>query len=100
MIPWVIALVTLFGWNAIAPDHSRSRKDDWATGIERYKLADNDQIPGRAFNPLVFLAPHPSGGTYSLDLPSMLLRIETRHHQAAFQIREGAIRGRAPPFGG
>jgi len=97
LTPWVIAIVALFGLNALVPDQSHARESDSSDGIGLMKLADYAQTPGRITNPLVFLAPPPSGGTCSVGLASLFLRIETRRDQPVFHFCEGANRGRAPP---
>jgi hypothetical protein len=96
-IPWVIALVALFGVNALIPDQSRSRRNETSEEIGISQLADNAQAPGRITHPLIFLIPDFSGKSGFLSASSSILHIETRRDLPAVQSLEGAVQGRAPP---
>jgi hypothetical protein len=99
LIPWVIALVALVGWNAFTPDHARARKPGSSGEMEFSQLTDDATPPGRISIPQVFLAYHPLDGTSPLLASSGLVVIEKRGDQPVFRFREGTVRGRAPPAG-
>jgi hypothetical protein len=99
LIPWVIALVTLIGLNALAPDHARVRKNDPSGEMGLSQLADDAATPGRICSLQTLPAPHPADGIRALCLSSRLVLIEERRGQAVFQALEGAAQGRAPPAG-
>lgn len=96
-IPWVIALVVLFGVNALVPDQSRSRRDEASEEIGISQLSDHAQAPGRITHPLVFLIPDFSGKFGFLSASSSILHIETRRDLPVVQSLDGAVQGRAPP---
>jgi len=97
LIPWVIALVALFGMNAFVQDHSRIGKGDSADGMGLSQVADDAQILGRVASSQAHLAPSPSTQAGFLGLTSSLLGIEICRIAPAFQAVRGALRGRAPP---
>lgn len=97
LIPWVIALVALFGMNAFVQDHSRIGKGDFADGMGLSQVADDAQILGRVASPQAYLAMPPSTKAGFLGLTSSLLGIEICRIAPAFQAARGALRGRAPP---
>ena len=99
LIPWVIALVALVGWNTFTPDHARARKSGSSGEMEFSQLADDVPPPGRISTPQVFLAYHPPDGTSPLLAASRLVLIEKRGDKPAFRSREGTVRGRATPAG-
>lgn len=97
LIPWVIALVTLFGVNALVPDQSRSRRHETSDEIGISQLADSAQAPGRIYNPQVFLVPDFSSQFGVLSSSSSIQRIESRRDMPVVQPLGGAVQGRAPP---
>lgn len=99
LIPWVIALVTLIGLNALVPDQARARKIDSSGELELSQLADDATPAGRISNSQIFLAPHPKDATGTMGSSSGLVLIEKHRCQSVPQDKEGAIRGRAPPAG-
>ena len=98
LIPWIVAVLALVGWNALIPDHARSRKLGASGELEISQLADDTQPLGRVASPQVFLTDQPTG-TKDLSQSSCLVLIEKRGGQAILQSRDGKIRGRAPPVG-
>jgi hypothetical protein len=96
-IPWVFALVALFGVNALVPDQSRSRRNETAEEIGISQLADNAQAPGRITHPLVFLIPDLSNQSGFPCASSSILHIETHRDLPVVRSLEGAVQGRAPP---
>jgi hypothetical protein len=98
-IPWVLALVALFGLNALAPDHSNSKIGESSDDIELSQVAHDAQKLGRIFNPQIFLHPTPSGEIGLLDSSSLFLCIETGRELTAVPSLRGAVQGRAPPAG-
>lgn len=97
LIPWVVALVALFAWNAAAPDHPLAKKCDSLKETGLSQLTDNDQTPGRISNPLLFLTPATSAGIGLLDLPSLIPFTESHRDLPMLPSVGGAVRGRAPP---
>jgi hypothetical protein len=97
LIPWVIALVTLFGLNAIAPNHARSRKSEPQEGIGLSQPANDAQTSGRVSNPLVFVATTSRDDFKLLNQPSWRLPIETPTTTPTVRSPKGAVQGRAPP---
>jgi hypothetical protein len=97
MIPWVVALVALFGLNALAPGCFNTKKSESPEGIGLCQPADEVAIPARVSNPLVYCEPSPSDRARFLALFLGLLRIETHRDQPAVEALEGAPQGRAPP---
>jgi len=97
LIPWVIAMVTLIGLNALVPDHARARKIQSSGELELSQLAEDAQLPGRISHSQAFPVPHPADGAGTLSSSSRLVLIEKRREQPTFRFEEGAIRGRAPP---
>jgi len=97
LIPWVIALVALFGLNAIAPNHSLTKKSDSLRGIGLSQQSADIQTPGRFSNSLAYVAPTPCDWAMAPG-SSLLLCIETRMDHTVVQSLRGAVRGRAPPW--
>lgn len=97
LIPWVIALVALFGVNALIPDQSRSRRSEAPDEIGISQLADNAQTPGRPMHPLVYLTPDFLNQFGFFNSFSSIHHIETRRQMPVVQSPEGAVQGRAPP---
>lgn len=97
MIPWVMALWVWVGWNALIPDHGRSRNDDALEGAGLSQVADETGLPGRVADPLVFTPV--CDGTLGLEpkLSWHLLPIPMDGTQVLTAAPEGACRGRAPP---
>jgi hypothetical protein len=98
LIPWIVAVLALVGWNALIPDHARARKLGSSGELELSQLADDTQPLGRVASPQVFLADHPTGPK-ELAPSSCLVLVEERKIHAVLQSRDGKIRGRAPPVG-
>jgi hypothetical protein len=99
LIPWVIALVTLFGLSALVPDHARARKFESSGELELSQPADDGTPPGRISNSQVFQVSWRQVVTGVQSSSSQLVLIEKRRGQPVFRSRKGAIRGRAPPTG-
>ena len=97
LIPWVIALVALFGLNVLIPDYSDSKKSESPDEIGLSQLAHHTQATGRFFNPQVFLDPSLSDGIGFLNSSSLFLCIENRRDILVIQSLPGAVQGRAPP---
>lgn len=97
LIPWVIAFVALFGLNALAQDHARSKKNESSDEIGLSQLADAPQTPGRIFNPVVFVAPDPADEIGFLNSSGLFLCIETHRDLPLAQSLRGMVQGRAPP---
>jgi hypothetical protein len=97
LIPWVLALVALFGLNVFVQDHSHVGKGDAGEGMGLSQSADDAPILGRVSNPQACLAAPPAANAGFLDLPSSLLCIETRRVEPVLQSARGVLRGRAPP---
>ncbi len=97
LIPWVFALVALFGCNALAPTPVAVRKGKYQDGSSVSQVADVALPAGNVATPLVFLAPDPSDGIQLNGLTSTRLGIENSRDSAVFSDRSGEVRGRAPP---
>lgn len=99
-IPWIVALVAVFGFNALAQDHSRSRKSESPDEIAVSLVADDAQASGRVANPAVDLDPIFCEGMGLLNLPAWFPRMESAGNRPFEGLPEGAVRGRAPPWMG
>jgi hypothetical protein len=97
LIPWVIALVALLGWNAILPHHSRNRETDFSGESRISQPADVPFALGQAASQQVFVIPHST--CRSTILVSRVLCIEVFREVPAITSPQGAVRGRAPPDG-
>lgn len=98
LIPWVFALVALFGCNALAPNPVAVRKGKYADGSSVSQVAAVALPVGTISTPLVFLAPDPSDGIKSKSLSSTRLAIESGRELAVVTVRSGEVQGRAPPM--
>ncbi|MCU0750614.1 MAG: hypothetical protein MUF13_13815 [Akkermansiaceae bacterium] len=100
MIPWVITLVALFGWNALSPEHVRARKGDAMEGVGLSQIADDPELPGRLASPQVFAASCP--GSLEINASPMwsLVLVSNCSPSLPACSVAGAVRGRAPPVGG
>lgn len=96
LIPWIVAVLALVGWNALFSDYSRTRKLGTFGELELSQLADDTQPLGRVASPQVFLTDQPKG-EHCLAPSSCLVLIEKRESQTVHESRDGKIRGRAPP---
>lgn len=100
LIPWVIALVTLIGWNAsFILDHTRVKKAFSSGKIELSQLVDDTKPSGRISTPQISLASQPTNETNLLGASSRLVLIEKRGDQSALRSSKGVIKSRAPPVG-
>lgn len=99
LIPWVMALVALFGLNAITTDQFRSRKGEAPEEVGITQLADDASSSGRISNPQIFIIPE---GFHEVWLPQQscfLPRVEIGAKQPTVAGLRGAVQGRAPPAG-
>jgi hypothetical protein len=97
MIPWVITLLALIGWNALAPEHGRPRKGDLLGEIGLSQIADEPELACRAANPEVF-APARCSPLWMETGPIWdLLLIAKNRPQCVQRVATGGVRGRAPP---
>lgn len=97
MIPWVITLLALFGWNALAPEHGRIRKGDSLGEIGLSQISDEPEIASRVANPELLL---PTGRCTLWMEPRpawSLILISKRAPLHLGQNPAGEVRGRAPP---
>ena len=99
LIPWVFALVALFGCNALAPNPVAVRKGKYQDGSSVSQVATETLPAGGIATPLVFLAPDPADGIKLNGLSSTRLGIENSRNLAVVNVRGGEVRGRAPPAG-
>jgi hypothetical protein len=99
LIPWVIALVTLVGWNAFFPEQVRTRKIDSPGEMELSQRVDEAQSKARISSPQVFLAHISTDSIRVSILSSGLVLMEKHGSWPVFRSQEGAIQGRAPPAG-
>lgn len=99
MIPWVITLVALFGWNAFSPEHARTRKGDVMEGVGISQIADEPELPGPVGSPMVFVSSS-SGSLDRKDDPawSLVLIPKDRPSQPGHPSAR-TVHGRAPPCG-
>lgn len=97
LIPWIIALVALFGWQSLAPDHSQVRKAPRTDGVGLSQVADDDGAPGTLPNRLVPLALAPPSGIVLPEVVTSELGIEELHELPVVPWRGLSIQGRAPP---
>jgi hypothetical protein len=97
MIPWVITLLALIGWNALAPEQGRPRKGDILGEIGLSQIADEPELACRAANPEVF-APAKCSPQWMEPGPTWdLVLIAKNRPQCVECVAAGRVRGRAPP---
>src|SRR6478735_3754302 len=97
LIPWVMAVFALVGWNVIAPGHRLTKKDEASHESGISGLADDLQARGRVAEPLVFIAPVSASEAGLAAMVSLLPRMESDPEQAEPHRTGGAVQGRAPP---
>jgi hypothetical protein len=97
-IPWIFALVTLLGVNALVPDHSRLRRSETPDEVGVSRLADPGNSPERSLDPPVFLTPPPAADSDQFISWSFLHRGNCCETPVA-DSPAGAPQGRAPPSG-
>lgn len=100
MIPWVITLLALFGWNALAPEHARTRKGDGLGGIGLSQIADEPELACRVANPEVFSPPGCDALWMNLSPAWDLVLISKSRPWCMERFPSGKVRGRAPPTSG
>ncbi|MCW1916847.1 hypothetical protein OJ996_24880 [Luteolibacter sp. GHJ8] len=98
-IPWILALTVWFGWNAFAPDHSATVKDDSGSGVGLVHHADDFRAPAGHSHQLAGLLLAGCGIDWVGAQPSKRLGIEVLRESSAEDLRWDSIQGRAPPFG-
>ncbi len=98
LIPWVFALVALFGCNAMIPHAVSARKGKDKDGSCVTQIAGDASSKETVSNPQVLLAPGPSEAIQSKGLPATLLGIDRGRDQTAPNTWRGGVRGRAPPM--
>ena len=97
LIPWVLALVALFGCNVLAQPKASLRKSAHLDGGSVTQLAD-EGAPSTA--PSTFLLGLTNGAFdgVSLNAPSpQRIGIGARSGQVEIALRGGVVQGRAPP---
>lgn len=97
LIPWVIALVTLIGLNALVSDHARIRKSQSSGELELSQLADDLRPLGRVSGGQDFSVPDSTDLTGAPGFSSRLVLMDPRREHRLPRFENGAIRGRAPP---
>jgi hypothetical protein len=97
MIPWVFALVVLFGWNAFAGNRGLVRKNPCPDGVSLSQLADDLQAPRGVVQSSNFVGPPTLDRFKAADPASMRLGIEILRDLPTAGARAGAVQGRAPP---
>jgi hypothetical protein len=97
LIPWVLALVALFGCNVLAQSKASLRKSAHLDGSGVTQLADESTPSGVTSNPILGLTSGPIDAI-GLSHPSPQ-RIAISPCQGRIEItrRGGAVQGRAPP---
>lgn len=96
LIPWVIALVTLIGLNALVSDHARIRKSQSSGELELSQLADDLRPLGRVFGGQDVSFPDPADLNGAMGSSRFVL-VDPCPEQRLLRFENGAIRGRAPP---
>ena len=97
LIPWVLALVALFGCNLLAQQKASLRKSAHLDSGSVTQLADESLPSSATTNPLLGLT---SGSSNSISLTepaAQRLAIDPRWEKAEITRRSGTVQGRAPP---
>lgn len=97
LIPWVMAIVTLIGLNALASVHRFTKKDESSHESAISELSDEVVAGIRVSEPLVYI--EPSSGE---EKPSVLQWTPFPHLATPgvfipTGVRVGGVQGRAPP---
>lgn len=96
-IPWIFALVALFGINAFCRENPRAGRNDTDDGVGLSIVVKDFGTAGRVSDPLVFGPPSAPIDTVSRDPGSKFVEPEARNDFEPANLRRGAVRGRAPP---
>ncbi|MGB6220168.1 hypothetical protein [Haloferula sp.] len=96
LIPWVFALVALFGCNLLAQQKASLRKSAQLDGGSVTLLADEDAPPNTA-NPPTSLAGPTLDGTTLSEPAFQRIAIAPFRNQVALASSNGTVQGRAPP---
>lgn len=100
-IPWVLALVALFGLNGVCglcrDDSPARRGKGGGDGVVLSLDAKDPDGVGGVSDPLVSGPPVAVGAGAFLSPGAVFVPVESRREVAVAAPRRGAIRGRAPP---
>jgi hypothetical protein len=97
LIPWVCALVAVFGCNVLGANALSLRKIKYLDGSSLTQTSSEAPATGNAPNPPVFLASDPSDGFQLIDPSSRRLAVVGRIDLPESSARGGERQGRAPP---
>ena len=97
LIPWICALVAVFGCNVLGANALSLRKIKYLEGSSLTQTSSEAPATGNAPNPPVFLAADPSDGFQLIDPSSRRLAVSNRNDHPAPSARGGESQGRAPP---
>jgi hypothetical protein len=97
LIPWIMALVALFGWQSLLPDHAAARKNQRPDGTGLAQVMDEDGCAGNLPNRLPLATTPPPAGVTLPEPAASPPAIEVDSDRPVIPWRGLSIRGRAPP---
>lgn len=97
LIPWVLALVALFGCNLLAQQKASLRKSAHLDNGGVTQLADESAPSSTTTNPLLSLTSGSSNGISLTEPAAQRLAIDPHWGKIEINRRSGTVQGRAPP---
>lgn len=97
LIPWVIALVALFGVKTLVPEFSLSKKSENSHEIRLCQKSQHGFTPSRESSFPMLLAPISNNRIDPPTLPIGFLKIELQREFLRSPSPQNPVQGRAPP---
>lgn len=98
LIPWILAIVALFGVHIINEKDFRRIRDDTADGACLSAVSQDLVTTGRVSDPLVYGSPSSAMDTIPCSNGAMFLELGTDQVFLSSCKRDGETLGRAPPI--